>query len=356
VSRNRLPLAVTLGVLVFFYLPIAVLVAQSFNASRYGGRWEGFTLAWYARLLGEREIWRALRNSLLVASTVTLASVVLGLLMGFGKMSANSETDAFMASGIGLNRMARPVIVLGALMAALSLLIMGWVQPHARYAYRSVVFDVQNVEGFYLAEDEVLGHGNGPKPLRFAIPVVAGIDITDGEWLNVEGGRLWRTLISSPNATTARLHLTGLQVPAGQQVRMSAPGWESTTIGPIEGVGEFGTGEAWSMSLPTNEVLLEWFVPTGARVKALPFRGVEYYHGYRQIWKLEGPLDGGIAAAGTCHLDPICFPTWANGSNGTVRLIFGGFVMGYLVIPAVERAIEWMKSVHLIGGSDDDTI
>ena len=87
--------------------------------------------------------------------TALPAALFLGLLLGFGKMSANSETDAFMASGIGLNRMARPVIVLGALMAALSLLIMGWVQPHARYAYRSVVFDVQNVEVFYLAEEGV---------------------------------------------------------------------------------------------------------------------------------------------------------------------------------------------------------
>jgi spermidine/putrescine transport system permease protein len=83
VSRNRLPLVVTLGVLAFFYLPIAVLVAQSFNASRYGGHWEGFTLAWYARLFGEREIWQALRNSLLVAATVTIASVVLGTAGGF---------------------------------------------------------------------------------------------------------------------------------------------------------------------------------------------------------------------------------------------------------------------------------
>ncbi len=87
--------------------------------------------------------------------TALPAALFLGLLLGFGKMSANSETDAFMASGIGLHRMARPVIVLGALLAALSLIIMGWVQPHARYAYRSVVFDVQNVDVFYLAEEGV---------------------------------------------------------------------------------------------------------------------------------------------------------------------------------------------------------
>ncbi len=87
--------------------------------------------------------------------TAIPAALFLGLLLGFGKMSNNSETDAFMASGIGLNRLARPVIMLGVLMAVLSLVIMGWLQPHARYAYRSVVFDVQNVDVFYLAEEGV---------------------------------------------------------------------------------------------------------------------------------------------------------------------------------------------------------
>jgi len=87
--------------------------------------------------------------------TALPAALFLGLLLGFGKMSANSETDAFMASGIGLNRMARPVILMGATICIMSLVIMGWLQPFARYAYRSVVFDVQNVEVFYLAEEGV---------------------------------------------------------------------------------------------------------------------------------------------------------------------------------------------------------
>jgi len=87
--------------------------------------------------------------------TALPAALFLGLLLGFGRMSANSETDAFMASGIGLHRMARPVIFMGALISLTSLFIMGWLQPYARYAYRSVVFDVQNVEVFYLAEEGV---------------------------------------------------------------------------------------------------------------------------------------------------------------------------------------------------------
>jgi lipopolysaccharide export system permease protein len=87
--------------------------------------------------------------------TALPAALFLGLLLGFGRMSANSETDAFMASGVSLSRQARPVIFLGVLMSLLSILIMGWLQPYARHAYRAVVFDVQNVDVFYLAEEGV---------------------------------------------------------------------------------------------------------------------------------------------------------------------------------------------------------
>ena len=60
-----------------------------------------------------------------------------------------------MASGTGLHRLTRPVVMLSLVLGALSLFIVGWLQPHTRYAYRSVVFDVKNVDVFYLAEEGV---------------------------------------------------------------------------------------------------------------------------------------------------------------------------------------------------------
>ena len=93
--------------------------------------------------------------------TAIPAALFLGLLYGFSRMSANSETDAFMAAGIGLNRLLRPVIILALGLSAVSLLVFGWAQPFARYAYRSVVFDVQNVEFFYLAEEGVFMKSEG---------------------------------------------------------------------------------------------------------------------------------------------------------------------------------------------------
>lgn len=67
-------------VMLFLYLPIVVLIANSFNLSKYGGEWAGFTFKWYGVLFssGNRDIWMAFERSLVIATTATLASCVLG--------------------------------------------------------------------------------------------------------------------------------------------------------------------------------------------------------------------------------------------------------------------------------------
>ena len=82
-KRSRLPLFVTIAVLFFLYLPIIILIVNSFNASRFGTGWQGFSLRWYARLLHEPEIWRAARNSLAIALGATALSVVFGTTAAF---------------------------------------------------------------------------------------------------------------------------------------------------------------------------------------------------------------------------------------------------------------------------------
>jgi spermidine/putrescine transport system permease protein len=77
-KHSRLPQITTIFLLFFFYLPIGVLVLNSFNASRFGSHWEGWSVYWYKRLFQEREIWQAFANSLLIAVTASVLSVVLG--------------------------------------------------------------------------------------------------------------------------------------------------------------------------------------------------------------------------------------------------------------------------------------
>jgi spermidine/putrescine transport system permease protein len=78
VRRSRFPLAITWLLLAFFYLPIGVVVLNSFNGARFGGGFEGPTLDWYRRLFEHREIWPAVVNSLVIAAGATLVSVLLG--------------------------------------------------------------------------------------------------------------------------------------------------------------------------------------------------------------------------------------------------------------------------------------
>jgi spermidine/putrescine transport system permease protein len=69
--------------IVFLFLPLFVLVLYSFNDST-GMNWTGFSLRWYRRLLDSRELWRAFRNSLIIATTSAATATVLGTIGAIG--------------------------------------------------------------------------------------------------------------------------------------------------------------------------------------------------------------------------------------------------------------------------------
>jgi spermidine/putrescine transport system permease protein len=83
VRKGRIPLVATVAVLLFFYLPILILVVNSFNVARYSSRWQGFSLTWYTQLFRSPEIWQAVKNTLVIAVGVTALSVVLGTAAAF---------------------------------------------------------------------------------------------------------------------------------------------------------------------------------------------------------------------------------------------------------------------------------
>ena len=68
----------TIAVFAFLYLPIVLLVVYSFNDSKLNLYWAGFTTKWYGMLFGNEVLLRAFQNSLIVATTTTALSVVIG--------------------------------------------------------------------------------------------------------------------------------------------------------------------------------------------------------------------------------------------------------------------------------------
>ena len=82
--------------------------------------------------------------------TIPMA-VLIGLLMGLGRLSGDRETVALQACGISIYRMLRPVAVLGAAAMAVTIYILIVAVPDANQAYREIVFRTLASR----AEDEV---------------------------------------------------------------------------------------------------------------------------------------------------------------------------------------------------------
>lgn len=75
----RLKTAYLAAIFLFLYAPIGILIAQSFNESKYRGHWTGFTLKWYESLFENEEILDALSNTLSIGFFSALIATVLGL-------------------------------------------------------------------------------------------------------------------------------------------------------------------------------------------------------------------------------------------------------------------------------------
>ncbi|QLB42317.1 spermidine/putrescine ABC transporter permease PotC [Mannheimia pernigra] len=69
-----------LAVFAYLYIPIIILVLNSFNADRFGLNWKGFTWNWYERLFNNDTLVQATLNSLTIAFFAATLSTILGAL------------------------------------------------------------------------------------------------------------------------------------------------------------------------------------------------------------------------------------------------------------------------------------
>jgi spermidine/putrescine transport system permease protein len=83
---------------VFLYVPIAVLMALSFNKAGLPTVWSGFSLEWYGRLAGNPRILASAWNSVVVAGISTAAATVIGTMLALGVSRArpSSARDALL--------------------------------------------------------------------------------------------------------------------------------------------------------------------------------------------------------------------------------------------------------------------
>ncbi|MCA9897923.1 MAG: ABC transporter permease [Ardenticatenaceae bacterium] len=78
--NKRALLWLAVGLFLFLYIPIFILIIYSFNESRQIGIWTGFSWKWYGELMRDQAVLDALKLSLWVATWSTIISTFLGTL------------------------------------------------------------------------------------------------------------------------------------------------------------------------------------------------------------------------------------------------------------------------------------
>lgn len=94
--KNILQKIYTALIFIFLYAPIATLMVLSFNASKTRSKWGGFTFKWYAALLKNDDILRALSNTLIIALSSALVATVIGTIACIAMNNMHRRTKAVM--------------------------------------------------------------------------------------------------------------------------------------------------------------------------------------------------------------------------------------------------------------------
>jgi spermidine/putrescine transport system permease protein len=66
------------AVYLFFYIPILVLIAYSFNNAQYSLVWHGFSPRWYTELFSDADLWIAVMHSLILGVSAAFIAMVIG--------------------------------------------------------------------------------------------------------------------------------------------------------------------------------------------------------------------------------------------------------------------------------------
>lgn len=124
------------------------------------------------------------------------AALVGALILVLGRMANNREWEAMAAAGVKPSRIARPMVLIAAILAALTLFVSGWLEPVGRYGYRTL-------HALALNESRI----RALQPMAIYAPgkdVMLSADRVDGEGLH----RIFLWLANpdgSENVATARL-------------------------------------------------------------------------------------------------------------------------------------------------------
>ena len=108
----------TIGYLIFLYAPILLLPLFAFNNSKViAFPLSGFTTQWFVQMWNDESLWRALQNSVIVASSAAIISTT------FGVFAARASTRFDFPGKGGILGLIMLPLVLPEMIVAMSLLV-----------------------------------------------------------------------------------------------------------------------------------------------------------------------------------------------------------------------------------------
>ncbi len=93
------------------------------------------------------------------------AAFFVGILYATLRMSNDSELDVMRASGLSLRRLAAPMMAMAVVLTIASVIILGFLQPYTRYAYRALVYLVTETSWNSAIERGAFFNGFGGKTI-----------------------------------------------------------------------------------------------------------------------------------------------------------------------------------------------
>ena len=116
-KRFLFPEIYLIAVTVIMYLPILFVMIYSVNLSKISSVWTGFSMKWYQELFRDRNIGKALVNSLILGAISSLAAAVIGTLGAIGTTRTSFRGKGVMEY-IATLPMMTPEIILGMIFLA----------------------------------------------------------------------------------------------------------------------------------------------------------------------------------------------------------------------------------------------
>lgn len=106
----------------FWYIPIIILIINSFNADRYGLSWKGFSWNWYERLFNNDTLTQAATNSITIAFFSATLATLIGALTAIALYRYRFRGKQFVG-GMLFVVMMSPDIVMAVSLLALFMLV-----------------------------------------------------------------------------------------------------------------------------------------------------------------------------------------------------------------------------------------